>query len=57
MQIYQTSARDFKPGDKCVTKYGASVTVKCVTGGRYVEIVEDLDIKVYLPAHGDIGKA
>jgi len=56
MAITQRSASEFKAGDKCITKYGDVVTVNRVTGGRYVEIVEDLDIKIYIPSHGDIGK-
>ena len=49
----QSSIRDWQAGDKGITNDGSIVTIKRV-GERFVEIVEDLEWKLYIPAHGEI---
>ena len=50
-----TSITEWKPGDKGTTNNGEIVTVIRVTE-RVVEIAEDLERKLYIPAHGEIEK-
>lgn len=52
----QSSARDWKIGERGITADGELVTVIGITGGRYLTIAEDLDKRVYIPAHGEIMK-
>lgn len=51
-----TSIKDWKIGDKGITKDGNIVTVKEICADRFIKIVENLDKKVYIPAHGEIEK-
>jgi hypothetical protein len=48
-----SSIREWKVGDKGITNNNEIVTVKRV-GERFIEIEEDLEKKLYIPAHGEI---
>lgn len=51
-----TSANEWKIGEKGKTKNGEIVTVSKIVSGRYIKIKENLEKKVYIPAHGEIAK-
>ena len=50
-----TSINEWHIGDKAKTKYGEIVTVIEVSD-RFVKIGENLERKLYIPAHGEIEK-
>jgi len=50
-----TSITEWQPGDKGITKEGQFVTVESVSSNM-VKIKEDVEKKLYIPAHGEIGK-
>ena len=53
-----SSITEWRPGDKGVIEDGSIVTVKRIAmGSRMVEIEEDLEKKLYIPAHGEIAHA
>jgi len=52
-----SSASNWKVGDKGITKTGCIVTVAEIVSNRYLKIVENIEKKVYIPAHGEIEKA
>lgn len=51
-----SSISEWKTGDKGLTKWGDIVTVEKICGDRMVKIVENLERKLYIPAHGEIEK-
>ena len=51
-----SSARDWKVGDKGITKEGTIITVIEIVNNRHLKIAEDLEKKVYIPAHGEVEK-
>ena len=51
-----SSARCWNAGEKGITANGEIVTVKEIIGERYLKIHENIEKKVYIPAHGEIEK-
>jgi len=51
-----SSISEWKIGDKGITKDGNIVTVSEICGNRFIKIAENLEKKLYIPAHGEIEK-
>jgi hypothetical protein len=54
--MISSSAKDWKVGERGITKEGELVTIKEIVSGRYLKIKENLEKKIYIPAHGEIMK-